>query len=342
MELLERIANAILYEGYILYPYRRSAVKNRQRWNFGVLYPRTYAEAQSGHDAWRMQAECLALSNEDSELEVRVRFLQLVDRQVGKFNSPLEEFPQKHFDYTPVDSLSVGDQSFQSWQEAVEREVIVNVGRLKDLARAGRVSHFCFPASSSVETLKESGRSVGVIARTSYDLEGQVTVTSEPAGEAVFKICVLASNGLAYRADQNDRDLALRNSMLSAHAVLVLRGGQFISQLDPPERFRSAAAACSNLGCWPVLIGESGDCETMLASPIILYDYPQVAEESAGDLFDGAEIDEILSLRILTLTDEEKREMAGTDAFARRILERTESLLPDQFMKLHGVMRKQG
>ena len=33
---MEEIANAILYEGYMLYPYRASSVKNQQRWNFGV------------------------------------------------------------------------------------------------------------------------------------------------------------------------------------------------------------------------------------------------------------------------------------------------------------------
>jgi hydrogenase maturation protease len=77
----------------------------------------------------------------------------------------------------------------------------------------------------------------------------------------------------------------------------------------------------------------------MLSSPIILYDYPQIAPESAGDLFDGTEIDEILTLRIMTLTDAEKREMRGVDERARRILERTETLPAEQLMKLHGAMR---
>jgi hydrogenase maturation protease len=77
----------------------------------------------------------------------------------------------------------------------------------------------------------------------------------------------------------------------------------------------------------------------MLSSPIILYDYPQVAPESAGDLFDSTEIDEILTLRILTLTDEEKREMRSVDERARAILERTETLPAEQLMKLHGAVR---
>ena len=87
-----------------------------------------------------------------------------------------------------------------------------------------------------------------------------------------------------------------------------------------------------------MLVGE-GQRDTLLSSPIILYDYPQIAPESPGDLFDGTEIDEILSLRILTMTDEEKREMRAVDERARRILERTEALPPEHFMKLHGALR---
>ena len=88
-----------------------------------------------------------------------------------------------------------------------------------------------------------------------------------------------------------------------------------------------------------MLVGASGERDVMLSSPIILYDYPQLAPESPGDLFDGTEIDEILSLRILTLTDDEKREIRETDERARLILERTESLPEEQFLKLHGVLR---
>jgi hypothetical protein len=88
-----------------------------------------------------------------------------------------------------------------------------------------------------------------------------------------------------------------------------------------------------------VLVGKEGDRDAMLSSPIILYDYPQIAPESPGTLFDGTEIDEILTLRIMTLTDEEKEQMRQGDARAREILERTEALSPEQFMKLHGTIR---
>ena len=77
----------------------------------------------------------------------------------------------------------------------------------------------------------------------------------------------------------------------------------------------------------------------MLSSPIILYDYPQLAPESAGDLFDGTEIDEILSLRILTLTDDEKEQVRASDERARAMLDRTENLPPEVWERLHGAVR---
>ena len=128
-------------------------------------------------------------------------------------------------------------------------------------------------------------------------------------------------------------------AFVSTHSILALGDGKFVSLLDPPNAWRDAAAACTNAGTYPVLAGEPGQRDVMLSSPIILYDYPEVAAESPGDLFDGAEIDEILTLRILTLTDEEKAEMRQADARTRQLLDRTEALTPEHMMKLHGVMR---
>src|SRR5204863_4912396 len=131
----------------------------------------------------------------------------------------------------------------------------------------------------------------------------------------------------------------LLRALASAHALLGACGGGFISLLDPPERWREAAGACRNVGLWPVLVGGEGETDTMLASPIILYDYPQVAPESPGDFFDGAEIDEMLTLRILTLTDEEKRAMAALDERGGALLARTEAVAREQLLGLHGTGR---
>src|SRR5262249_1662766 len=84
---------------------------------------------------------------------------------------------------------------------------------------------------------------------------------------------------------------------------------------------------------------EEGERDCLLSAPIILYDYPQVAPESAGDFYDGTEIDELLTLRVLTMTDQEKQEMRRVDERARQILERTEALPPELLMRLHGATR---
>src|ERR1700693_334666 len=91
LRAVEQIAKAVLYEGYMLYPYRPSSVKNQQRWNFGVLCPRSYSEAQNDSEAWTMQTECLVEGSSLTGLEVRVRFLQLVARSVDELIVPKSE-----------------------------------------------------------------------------------------------------------------------------------------------------------------------------------------------------------------------------------------------------------
>jgi hypothetical protein len=202
-------------------------------------------------------------------------------------------------------------------------------------SRCGGSSHFRPPELSSLFAMV-----AGLIVRTQEPLECCVEVSLEEAQAGLCRIGVRISNRtpLAVSASPG-REAMLARSLLSAHTILTLQDGEFVSLLEPLPQFQEAAAACSNFGTWPVLAGEPGQRDTVLSSPIILYDYPQIAPESPGDLFDGAEIDEILSLRILTLTEEEKAAMCRTDERARRILERTEALPPEHFMKLHGVLR---
>ncbi|HVF92052.1 MAG TPA: hypothetical protein VNH22_18455 [Blastocatellia bacterium] len=352
--LVEKIASAVLYEGYILYPYRASAVKNRQRWNFGALYPRAFSLAQGlpGVDACAMQTECLALASPGAAVDVRVRFLHLVAREVGELLHPspgpqAAEEPlaglKEGTDYRGVPMLDIGGQIFQTWQEASEREVTIPGLDLDGLAAGPSKQDFAFPAGREVEPLLDEGRLAGVLVRRQQAIEGSVEVAAERAGERLFKISVRISNQTSLEGEYlGSRDEALMRSLVSTHTVLTIRDGEFVSLLEPPDSMREIAASCVNTGTWPVLVGNAGERDCLLSSPIILYDYPQIAPESAGDLFDSTEIDEILTLRIMTLTDEEKREMRGVDARARRILERTESLPPEQMMKLHATMRSPG
>jgi len=141
----------------------------------------------------------------------------------------------------------------------------------------------------------------------------------------VFRLTVRVENRTAQGAlVPTDRGHALLQSLISTHAVLGLRRGEFFSLCDPPPPLRDAAAACCNRGAWPVLVGEVGRRDAMLSAPIILYDYPRVAPESPGDFFDGTEVDELLTLRVLTLTEEEKREARAAGGRARALLDRTE------------------
>ena len=100
------------------------------------------------------------------------------------------------------------------------------------------------------------------------------------------------------------------------------------------------AATGRKPGRWPVLVGDPGGSDTVRASPIILEEHAQVAPESSGDLFDATEIDEILSLRILALTDDEKAEMRAADERTRALLDRTEALTGDDLLRMHGTIRE--
>jgi hypothetical protein len=277
-ELVEKVANAVLYEGYMLYPYTQSSLKNRERWNFGVLYPPSF-------DTSEMRTECLAIAGDDCLLDVRLRFLQLRD------------------------AVDTG-----------EREIDSAGVSLADCAGEPVYKDFDCEGARKIE-----GRLEIAAARLEGDL---------------FRISVSARNRTLFDVGANSsREDALPASMLSTHAILSLRGGEFVSLMDPPPEYREAAAGCRNAGAWPVLAGAEGERDAMLSSPIILYDYPEVAPESPGDLFDATEIDEILTLRILTLSEEEKAEIREGGERARHILERSESLPPEQLMKMHGALR---
>ncbi|MER3427333.1 MAG: hypothetical protein C4334_04395 [Pyrinomonas sp.] len=335
-EMLDSIVKAILYEGYILYPYRSSALKNRQRWNFGVLYPESYCATQKGAEANALRTECLLLGDVRTQLEIAVRFLHPLMREVGKSD------PREEDRYEIVDALEVDGRVFYTWQEAVERSVHLAPEALSAWLKAPRTTLFSFPPSRQIEYIRDRmNRKVGALVRRQSAINGAVEVSLERLDEKTFKATVRVENLTSFDVARGaSRDEALLCSFVSTHIILGLRGGEFVSLLEPPEELRAQAASCHNEGVWPVLVGEPGARDLVLASPIILYDYPQVAPESAGDLFDGTEIDELLSLRILTLTDDEKREARAVDERARALLERVEGMPAEQLLKLHGAVRE--
>jgi hypothetical protein len=322
---IREIADAVLYEGYILWPYRRSALKNQQRWTFGGVYPRAHSKERED-DPWKFRTEVLVEGPPDARVEVAVRFLQVVRRDV---------FRRTGTGLQLVDELSVGAERHLSWEEAVERDVTLPPRSFWELAR-GQAAAISIAAGSTTKDLGAEG----AVVRRWEGLEGAVQARAEPLGEGLQRLTVTIQNTTAWRPGA--RREALKRSFCSTHAVLRVQGGAFISLADPPAALAADAAACRNEGLWPVLVGADGDRATVLASPIILDDHPRVAPESPGDLFDGGEIDQMLVLNILSLTDEEKAEMRDSDPRAREILERTEALSEEELMSLHGAVREFG
>ena len=337
-ERVEEIAEAVLYEGYMLYPYRPSSVKNRQRFNFGVLCPPAYCEMQPGSESSSMHTECLFKATPCARLTVKIRFLQLVERSVARYRgqrSGVGDDSAIELEY--LDRLESNGVVYRPWQEATERSITHDALCPAELL-SSREFNFTIPGESSRKDLIEEG-SGGVILRESRSLAGLLNLRTEQCCNNVMRLVVRVENCSSFHGSGPDpnRDDALSSSLVSAHIILGIEDGEFLSLLDPPAEYADLARNCTNVGNWPVLAGD--DATTMLASPIILYDYPQIAPESAGNLFDGTEIDEILSLRILTLTDREKAEIRQSDDRARDLLDRTESIPDEQFMKLHGVLR---
>ncbi len=328
----KEIADAILYEGYILYPYRASAVKNRQRWTFGGVFPRGVEDEIS-----TMKTEILLRADAAARIEILVRFLQTQKRQVRK-PSPLGLGGAI---YERVAALDVEGQRFVSWDEAVECEITASEILLSEVLSRPRRITFRAPAQEAVETIYARGGAVaGTVTRTREPLEGLLEIFATELGDGVSRLGVAVTNTTKLPTPEPlSRADAQNYAFMSTHMLMHAPSGEFISILDPPIHLQAAAEKCGNQGTWPVLVGEEGKRDKILSSPIILYDYPKVAPESKGPFFDGAEIDEMLALRVLTLTDDEKREMMAADPRTKAMLERCEAMSGPDFATLHGALR---
>jgi hydrogenase maturation protease len=269
-----------------------------------------------------MHIECLVQGPLNATVRIEVRFLHL---QVCRVSNPP----------TPAVISHSEDAVIESWNEAVERSVEVRIA-----LGAPYSSEFGFPGSGSAESLPaDDEQMVGRIVRSQHEIRGNVSVLCAQVNAELWKLMIDVANNspLALTADRN---AALLPSLLSAQALLRLSGGQFVSLLDPPEDVRREARGCVNIGNFPVLVGENGDRETMLCSPILLYDYPNVAPESAGDFYDATEIDEMLTLRVLTLTDEEKRQLRSAEHRVQNLLQRTQQSAQEQLARTHAIMHR--
>jgi hypothetical protein len=350
------VADAVLYEGYVLYPYRASSRKNQLRWQFGVLAPQSVAA--DGSERASMRTEVIVDAGSEAALTVRLRFLQVQRRT-------LESSVGDGF--VSVDSLIVDSTHVTPWEEAVEHEVELEPIMLLPIPPGPIEVAIDLPArDEEILVHASSGELVGRTIHHREHVSGlvRVTVGWADGDAALVKVSVEVENTTEWSrppvaADHisggqidggqidggqidgggSGRDVVMLRSLVAVHTLLAIDDSAFVSLLDPPEFASAAVGGCHNDGTFPVLAGAAGSADVMLSSPIILYDHPSVAPESAGDFCDATEIDEILALRVLTLTDDEKAEARGTDPRAAAIIDRCDDMPPEMWERLHGAIR---
>jgi hypothetical protein len=332
---VETIARTCLYEGYVLWPYRRSSVKNAKRWTFGGVFPQGRCAEELGERCEASTQILYETGGEAGAITVRLRFLHVVDRTVWREDARGPE---------AVDSLVVGGERYLAWQEAAEREVLLRV----DVPGPGGSVPVHIPAGTVHEDILDaSGRRAGRVSRAWQEITGELRVFVAPVGRAAHRLTVTARNTTACPppepADRRFRERASAYAFASTHLVLHSDDGHFVSPVDPPGHLGEASGACVHSGLWPVLAGDEDrgrTSSTVLASPITLYDFPAVAPESPGDLFDATEIDQLLVLGVLSMPEEELAEARACDPLVRETLDRCAGLGPDAMSALHGAVRE--
>jgi hypothetical protein len=330
-EAARAVADAVLYEGYVLYPYRASSQKNQARFQWGVLTPQAFS-AVDPSERWCLRTECLVDPGPRAALSVRLRFLQAQHRTIEALTGP------RAFEAVPY--LEIDGTLHAEWDEAIERTIDVPPlalaqGRELELQRP-----FSYAGGADDEQIhSQNGTPMGRFVRHREAVTGlaHIQVTRPDPQRSYLKVAVTVENTTIWSGGELHRDNAMGQSLIAVHTMLAVDDGRFVSLLDPPADAASAAATCRSDGAYPVLIGAD---DVVLASPIILYDHPEVAPQSPGDLYDSLEIDEILALRVMTLTDEEKAEARGTDARAAAIIDRCDDMSAEVLGRLHGQMRE--
>jgi hypothetical protein len=336
VDRIRAVADAVLYEGYLLYPYRATSSKNQLRWQFGVIGPQGADAAGIGEDS-HLSMQCLldlglleSVESAQASLTIYVRFLQLQQRRAERFDD--------REGYLPVPELRVDGERWFSWDEAVE----VESGRIVPLADllSGHSWTVVAEAAQRTEPVHDQlGDLAGRLVRQRWPVAASVFARLEPV-DGLHRLTVSVDNQ-AIADGLTSKEDALRGSLLGTHVIIESRDptAAFLSVIDPPPHAQAAARQCVQYRCWPVLAGEPGAVSTVFGSPIILYDYPEIAGESTGSLFDATEIDEILMLRVLTMTDAEKAEARATDPKAAEIIDRCDAMSTQDLLRLHGTLR---
>ncbi len=172
-----QVADAVLYEGYLLYPYRQTAQKNQVRFQFGVLMPPGYATVDPNERA-ATQTECVLDCGDDAEVRVLARFLRYTERTVQAISPDTG-------DLQDVGALYVAGTEYTTWTEAREQEHQVAVP-VRDLLAGDQRRDFALPAGTSAERITDpAGRPAGQVTRRWAGLDGRISLHAERVGRPV-------------------------------------------------------------------------------------------------------------------------------------------------------------
>jgi len=242
LEEVRAVADAVLYEGYLLYPYRASSAKNQIRWQFGVLGPPRADRGGIAEDP-SLHCECLLLASGASTVQVTVRFLQLVRRQLEQLRDG---------EHVPVDTIIAGGVTLLSFDEAIDCQLTYGPFAPADL-RTGQSLPIVIPAAVDDEDIADSdGTVIGRTIRSREALSGTVQLGADVVGNAAsggqtFRLSCTVSN--THPDPVADRDRASAVSMIGTHLLLQIVDGAFVSLLEPPATLEAAAKACRQSRC---------------------------------------------------------------------------------------------
>ncbi len=319
--ILENLTKTVLYEGYSIFPYNRSAIKNRKPIPFGVIYPEKY-HIHNPHAPSMMQTECIVIAAKVSTINITVRFLHLITTQVHQ---------QSDKNYI---------SAFQNGWQTIERQVNSGDLLIAELINNKKVFPIAFDKIDEDKNLYDENNEIKAKQINSVSqIKGEIIieVSAIENTKNIFRIKItVINNSQSINAETISRDEVFRQSFLSTNTILKTTNGEFVSVQNPAENFKSIIDQCKNIGTWPILIDESNT--TMLSSPIILYDYPQINSRSKGDLFDSLEIEEALFLHFAAMSDDEKQRIAESDKKLRAMLNKVSKVTPAELINLHGVM----
>ncbi|MEP6950700.1 MAG: hypothetical protein ABI863_15550 [Ginsengibacter sp.] len=334
--ILENITRTLLYEGYALYPYHRSAIKNQKPIPFGVVFPQRY-NIYNAHAHSKMQTQCIVTGSDDLTINISMRFLHLKKTELFE-KVPAHEAVEDNF--IPVYNLNISDKFYQAGWQTAERKINTGDLQISQLIKNKKVIPVEFDEMyDSKYFYDKSGKAAKQINSIS-GIKGSVIIEAAPAGnmQNTFRLTVTVINTTPVEnAEQVTRDEVLSQSFLSTHTVLQTRNAVFISHQNPGEKWEETISGCENINTWPILIDESNT--TLLSSPIILYDYPRINPQSLGDLFDSTEIEEALLLHVAVLSDEEKQQIARGDEKLQAMLTRVSQVTPKEMINFHSGLK---